>query len=70
MTFVLCKKGDNHKILSRAQRIYFKGYKKIQADLNITKILKEVNKLKAGVAAVISDNHDLITKAQAIYLSN
>ena len=38
--------------------------------MNIMKLLKTVNKLKAGVAAIINSDENLLYKTKELYFSN
>jgi hypothetical protein len=39
-------------------------------ELDVLQIVNTIHKLKAGVAAIVEDDEQIVRKAQAIYLKN
>ena len=53
--------------------LYDKGYDKLYDNLNILNLMSTINKLEAGLAAVITahdHSHDIIRQTKNIYVRN
>ena len=60
----VCCCKPKEKSLTPIQLIYDKGYHKVANDLYIVNLVNTVNKIKAGVAAIIDDDPKVIKKAK------
>ena len=63
-----CWKGHHHKHLS--EYYYTKAYQKLEQELQIISILKDIRKLKAGVAALIGDDKRAFKKAKEGFIND
>ena len=59
-----CNKDKSISSLNGTELIYYKGFKKIQTDISIEHIINTINKLKAGLGAIIESNTQLIEKTK------
>ena len=70
--FFCCKiKKDSEKEkMKRTEKIFLKGLYIIQKELDIANILTTINKLKAGLSAVMADDTHLMDRTKRFFYSN
>ena len=71
--FLCCKFGnteENTENLNRTEKLFIKGWFQYQKELDIVNLLNTINKLKAGLSAVMADDTKLMEKTKRFFYSN
>ena len=56
--------------MTKSEAIYQKGYNKVVKELDIIHILKTIHKVKAGLAAVVENDNELMKLSRDMYLNH
>jgi len=46
------------------------SYEQMKTELNVIYLLKTINKLKAGLSAIVRNDKNLIKRAKMLYINN
>lgn len=61
--------ADENLYLNRTERLFLKGFTRIEKDLDIANLLLTTQKLKAGMSALIANDKRLMDKTKAYFYS-
>ena len=54
----------------KSQRVFKQGYKKIQLQLDVVHVISSLMKLKAGLSAILDNDHEMMEKTKQNYFND
>ena len=62
LIILCCSSKRSLKYLNPTEKIYYYGYKKLSKEVSIEYIINSLNKMKAGLGALIENDQNLMEK--------
>ena len=61
---------NKKRILKESEILYHEGYEAVVQRLDLINIVRKIEKLEAGLSAVIQNDDDMMRRTREFYLSN